>query len=274
MKENALLKRVLAAAVATPLLVAAIWFDRPLPWFTLAILVWGFLAVLEFYRLAALKTRPLLFFGTGWTLLLIASPHFTARFPSPFLLTAAILLSLVLLMFRRHKEELFTAWTWSISGILYTGWLAGYLVALRLDYGPLWVLLALLVTFASDSAAFLVGRRMGRHKLAPHISPGKTWEGAVGGAIAGAVAALLVAALLNMGTTSAQAAVFGLLVSVSGQFGDLAESMLKRTAGVKESGKFMPGHGGALDRIDSLLFSGVVAYYFAMVYNNGWLNWM
>jgi phosphatidate cytidylyltransferase len=156
-----------------------------------------------------------------------------------------------------------------MAGILYVGWLLGYLVALRgFEDGRNWIFLALFATFGSDTAAFFIGRALGRHPLAPRISPAKTWEGAVAG-VAGAILVSLFFILPTPLTLShhlnwAQAIVLGLLVSVFGQLGDLIESLLKRTVGVKDSGKLIPGHGGVLDRMDSIVFAGVVVYYFAL----------
>ncbi|HEX5240883.1 MAG TPA: phosphatidate cytidylyltransferase [Candidatus Limnocylindrales bacterium] len=125
-----------------------------------------------------------------------------------------------------------------------------------------WVLVLLLSVWACDTAAYGVGRRFGQHHFAPAISPGKTVEGVVGGTLAAViVAALLVAAL---GRPAIAGAVLGLVIAVSAQVGDLVESMLKRAAGAKESGRLIPGHGGLLDRIDSFLFAAPVAFLYVV----------
>ena len=148
-------------------------------------------------------------------------------------------------------------------------------MALRgLDSGRDWVFLALFITFASDTTAFFAGRAWGKHRLAPRISPRKTWEGAVAGVLGAIIASLALVIFFNLPLSHWQAGLLGLLVSVFGQLGDLAESLFKRNMGVKESGKLLPGHGGALDRIDSVVFASVVAYYFVLAYNAGWLNWL
>ena len=154
-----------------------------------------------------------------------------------------------------------------MAGILYTGWLLSYLVALRgVDNGRNWVLLALFATFASDTAAFFIGRAWGRIKLEPSISPAKTWEGS----IAGIIGAIIVSCLFTLATPFQidmalwQAIILGLLVSIFGQLGDLVESLFKRNMGVKDSGKLIPGHGGLLDRMDSVVFAGVLVYYYML----------
>jgi phosphatidate cytidylyltransferase len=138
---------------------------------------------------------------------------------------------------------------------LYCGVLISSLVALRLRFGVPWVILAFVVTWANDTAAYFAGHAFGRHPLYARISPKKTWEGFAGG-IGGSVVGALVTRWLLLGDTLSPAAaiVVGLGASVLGPLGDLAESMVKRAAGVKDSSRIIPGHGGLLDRIDALLF--------------------
>ncbi|MFC2056561.1 phosphatidate cytidylyltransferase [Chloroflexota bacterium] len=271
-------KRVITALWGIPLLIAAIWFEQPLHWFTLLIAIWGILAVFEFYRLvAASKVSPLIYFGLIWTLLFILSrnsnllsvlePHFDLNLLTPFLLASAVVLPLIWLLPRWQKERTLASWVWTIAGILYVGWLLSYLVALRnLDDGRNWIFFALFITFASDTVAFFTGSALGRHKLAPHISPGKTWEGAIGGILGAIIVSLffILPTPLILPLSWGQAVVLGLLVSIFGQLGDLVESLFKRNMGVKDSGSLIPGHGGFLDRIDSVVFAGIVVYYYVI----------
>jgi len=259
-------KRIITALIGLPLLIAVVWFGEP--WFTILVAIWGLLAASEFYRMVSTaKVLPLTYFGLIWALLFILGPHVDYDLTTPLLLTSAVILPLIWLLLRRQKEGAFMNWAWTIGGILYIGWLLSHLVALRgLDDGRNWVFLALLATFASDTAAFFVGRAIGKHHLAPRISPGKTWEGA----IAGVLAAIIISLLFTLPTSLQlplnywQAVLLGLLVSVFGQLGDLVESLLKRNTGVKESGKLIPGHGGILDRTDSVVFAGIVVYYYVL----------
>ncbi|MFC1928332.1 phosphatidate cytidylyltransferase [Chloroflexota bacterium] len=271
-------KRVLTALCGIPLLIITVWFDRPLPWFTVLLAIWGLLAILEFYRLvAASNVPPLTYFGLIWTLFFILSrnsdflsilePHFNLNLLTPLLLTSAVLLSLLGSLLRAKKEEAFIGWAWTVAGILYVGWLLSYLVALRdLEDGRNWVFFALFTTFASDSTAFFTGRALGRHHLAPQISPGKTWEGAIGGILGAIIISLffILPTPLNLHLGWGQVILLGLLVSISGQLGDLVGSLFKRNMGVKESGRLIPGHGGILDRMDSIVFAGVVVYYYVV----------
>mgnify|MGYP002032360551 CR=1 FL=1 len=127
-----------------------------------------------------------------------------------------------------------------------------------------WLLFALLVTFATDTAAYGIGRALGRHPLAPALSPGKTWEGALGGVAGALLAALGLATWLSMPLARWEVLALGLGIAIAGQFGDLAESMLKRGAGVGEASRLIPGHGGVLDRLDSVVLILPLVYYVAM----------
>ena len=271
-------KRVITALWSIPLLIAVVWFDAPLPWFTVLLAIWGVLASFEFYRLvAAARVPPLTYFGLVWVLLLILSrdadllatlgPYLDPTRLTPLLLITAALLPPIWSLIRGQPESLFSRWAWTVAGILYTGWLLSHLVALRgLDEGRNWVFLALFATFASDSAAFFVGRAWGKRRLAPSISPGKTWEGAIGGILAAIIVCLLftLSTPLSLPLSAGQAILLGLLVSLFGQLGDLLESLFKRQMGVKDSSRLIPGHGGLLDRMDSVVLAGMVVYYYVI----------
>jgi len=270
-------KRAVTSIWYVSLLIATVWFGSG-PGFTALIAIFGSLAAFEFYRMVArAKIAPLTGFGLTWAIFFILSRNsellslmesrFSSDLINPLLLTSAVVIPLIYLLFRRHKEEAFTSWLWTLAGILYIGWLLSHLVALRgLDYGRNWVFFVLFVTWISDTTAFFVGRRFGRHRLAPHISPAKTWEGTIGG-ICGAIAVstlFFTPTVFQLPLLHWQAILFSALASILGQVGDLVESLLKRNMGVKDSGKLMPGHGGILDRIDSLLFASIVIYYYAV----------
>ncbi|MDP2920070.1 MAG: phosphatidate cytidylyltransferase [Dehalococcoidia bacterium] len=273
-------KRAITALWGIPLLTAIIWFGEP--WlFVTFVAIWGLLAVIEFYRLVSpLKVVPIYVFGIIWTLLFIfirhpmvsaaLGPYLAQGLVVPVLFTGGIVISLITLLARKQKFNAFPAWAWTFAGILYIGWLLGYIVALRhLDGGRDWVFFALFCTFGSDTAAFFIGRATGRHKLSPSISPAKTWEGAIGGVL-GAVGISLLFLLdtpVSLATQLSvwQAIMLAVLVSISGQLGDLVESLFKRNVGAKDSGKLIPGHGGILDRMDSVVFAVVVVYYWVLL---------
>jgi phosphatidate cytidylyltransferase len=188
-----------------------------------------------------------------------------------------MLISLIWLLRRPSNERAFRNWAWTIVGALYVGWMLSYWLSLRglkvglgdsSEYGRNWVYLAMFTTFANDTGAFFIGRARGKHKLAPAISAAKTWEGAIGGLISAILAAIVIAMVLNLISPFTfkywQIILLGFLVSLFAQLGDLVESLLKRNMGVKESGNLLPGHGGILDRFDSLIFVGAVVYYYVI----------
>ncbi len=156
----------------------------------------------------------------------------------------------------------------TLAGAVYTGGLLGYapLLAAEANAGAgngafNWLLVVLLGTAACDTGAYFTGSLFGRHKLIPHISPGKTWEGLAGGLLGSVVAALALSGLLGLNVLAAVG--LGLVVCAAAVSGDLCESLLKRAAGVKDSGHLIPGHGGVLDRVDSILFVLPAIYWFA-----------
>ena len=258
-------RRVITALWGLPLLAAVVWFDSPLPWFTIFIAIWGLLAAYEFYRLVGVSgIRSLTVFGLLFTLLIIISPHCPSSFAAPLVVTLAAVLPLIWLVLRQRVEGAFTGWAWMVTGFLYVGWLLSFLVDLRLEAGRNWVFFALFITFGSDTVAYFLGRALGRHRLAPRISPHKSWEGAIGGLLGAALVSLLftLSTPLHIPLSIGQGIVLALLVSVLGQIGDLAESLLKRNTGVKESGASIPGHGGFLDRMDSVVFAGITVYLY------------
>jgi phosphatidate cytidylyltransferase len=260
--------RVITAAVGVPLVILAIWFGDP--WFSLLIAAAALAGTYEFYHMANFDRRePLIYLGLLWTLALVLSPHYRSPDILPIVITATMLVSLICLLRRPSRERVFHNWAWTIVGALYVGWMLSYWLSLRgLEDGRNWVYLAMLTTFANDTGAFFIGRAMGKHRLAPAISPTKTWEGAIGGLISAILGAIVIAMVLNLISPFAfeywQIILLGFLVGVFAQLGDLVESLLKRNMGVKESGNLLPGHGGILDRFDSLIFVGAVVYYYVI----------
>ncbi len=176
-------------------------------------------------------------------------------------LSLILISSLAWQVARRHeREQPFVDWTLSLGGALYVGWLFSHFVMLRGLAGGLgWVILALFPTWACDSLAYVFGKAWGKHSFFPQISPRKTWEGTLAGWVGGTGTSLLIG--LVLGLSIFQALTLGLAISLAATFGDLVESMIKRQVGVKDSGSLVPGHGGILDRMDSLLFVVVVVYY-------------
>jgi phosphatidate cytidylyltransferase len=246
-------QRLLTALWALALLLISLYLG--LPWFASLVALVSVIGSWEFCRLA----------GVGWPLLALALV-FSALFALRSLLPADTVVGLVALAVGGSLAGLlalkrpFPTWPPLLAAMFYPAWLLGYLVALmKLNWG--WAVFALFTTFACDTSAYFVGRALGRHHMAPHISPGKTWEGAVGGFLAAILAACLLDLILGLPLSTAQAAYFGAAVGVLAQVGDLAESWLKRGAGAKDAGGIFPGHGGVLDRMDSVAFTAPLVYY-------------
>ena len=183
---------------------------------------------------------------------------------APFALLLAFLAVMVYALWlyeKKPEEDAPGSWTAAIFGILFIGWLGSYFFRLRgvPEDAAAWTALAMLGTWIADSGAYVFGKTIGKHKLSPRLSPNKTIEGYLGGILSSAIFTTLIAAFLDLDLVIAF--VLSLLVSVISPAGDLGVSMLKRAVGVKDSGKILPGHGGALDRIDSLIWSVAMAYY-------------
>jgi phosphatidate cytidylyltransferase len=150
-------------------------------------------------------------------------------------------------------------------GVFYLAWLLGHMITLRqFAEGPFLIFFLFLVTWANDTGAYYVGTFWGRHPLAPRISPRKTWEGAIGGLLGSVLAALACQAWFLDSLSTGEALGAGVLIGLAAPLGDLAESILKRSADVKDSGSILPGHGGLLDRIDSLIFTTPAFYYYLL----------
>lgn len=188
----------------------------------------------------------------------------------PWVLTLVICISMVyhLVQYERGRDQAGTNFAITLSGAMYFGWLGAYLILLRqLPDGFWWLLLTLGCVWIGDSGAYFIGRRFGRHALSPRLSPKKTWEGyfaeIVTAVAAGPLLVLLFQALPWFSGDMApwHGAVIGLAVAAITPLGDLGESMIKRQVGQKDSGRLLPGHGGAWDRIDSWLWAAAIGYY-------------
>jgi phosphatidate cytidylyltransferase len=253
-------QRVITAVLGLPIVIAAFWFGEP--WFAILMSVAVALGAREFYGMARSGgLRPLELPGIGFAVLSLLVPFLwkDALYP---LLSALVVLPLVWLLFRKPREGAFLSWAWTAAGVIYTGWLASYWVGLReATNGQYLALWAIIVCFASDTGAYFVGRAFGRHKMAPNISPKKTWEGAAGGLLTTILGSWLFGTLVFNLMDWPAALLLGVPMSLAAQLGDLVGSLLKRNFKCKDAGAILPGHGGLLDRLGSLVFTGVTAYY-------------
>lgn len=250
--------RLLSAIVLIPLILGAVLLGGPV--FFALVLVALLVAGYEFYKMAQdAAFHPNVILGQLLIAAFLADTYARTSL-SHEILTVALVFSLVVATFRRG-EGWITGWAITLAGALYIGVLGSYFVQVReLPNGPLWTGLVLLTTWATDTAAYIAGHRLGRHGFFTSISPKKTWEGAVAGWIAATVVMFIMASLAGLAPLASLG--LGIGVGVAATFGDLAESVLKRQFNAKDSGAIVPGHGGLLDRMDSLLFAAVFAFYY------------
>lgn len=186
-------------------------------------------------------------------------------------LTVLAVMAAYLIRYERGDDQPASGFAVTLSGILYLGWIGAYILSLRLlpdGSGMYWLVTVLPAIWLADGWAYLVGRRFGRHKMAPRLSPKKSWEGYFAGILIGSLCTMGLAAVWHLaapGITPLKGLIIGAAVTTLAPLGDLGESMLKRQFGVKDSSDLLPGHGGALDRIDSTLWAGVIGYYLVML---------
>jgi phosphatidate cytidylyltransferase len=256
---SSFVSRLLVAVVLLPAVLGVVWVGG---WWLFALALAGGLAALhELYRMAR-GLHPIVLGGyAGLSLALLG-----AQVGGIVWLFAGILATLpaavVVFFVSNVRQHAVAAFATTLLGVVWIGGGLGYLLLVREipENGRLLVFTVLLTVFADDTAAFFVGRLIGRHRLAPVISPGKSWEGFVGGTIAG-VAVTFFALYEQDVVSTGESLLLGLAIAVAATLGDLFESAVKRDLGVKDSGRLLAGHGGMLDRVDSLLWAIPAAYY-------------
>lgn len=284
LEENNLMKtRILTAAVALPILIASIvlpLYFPPTVWFFVGIAVLALAAGLfEFYSLTKkLKLKAdagVAYLGAAG---LVVAFIFDAPAKAPDLLLLTLVLFVIAVLvsqsFRFIKDfsKMLIGAGATVIGVLYVAFLGGFLISTRLGFenapGLSTHLLGyfFLVIMGSDVGAYFTGRALGKHKLAPKISPGKTWEGLIGGVVAAAGFAALATFWFFPEFPYQFSIPLGIVMAVVGVLGDLAESAMKRGSNTKDAASTLPGHGGLLDRMDSLLFNAPILYYFARFY--------
>jgi phosphatidate cytidylyltransferase len=257
-------RRVYSALAFFPAFYLLVRYLPPVA-FSLFVAAGVLLAQYEYYRFHFPdRLSPQTALGLGLGLLVttgFAVPGLLSDTATITFLVAAVLLS-QLLSGRELKTGLMDTAVVAF-GVLYVAWLLGHLILVRrLPEGIFLVFFLFLVTWANDTGAYFVGSLWGRTPLAPRISPKKTWEGMVGGGIASVAAAFACRAWFLESLSAADALLIALMVGVAAPLGDLCESVLKRSAGIKDSGAIIPGHGGILDRVDSLIFTTPAFYYY------------
>jgi phosphatidate cytidylyltransferase len=259
------LRRVYTALILIPLLYAVIGL-LPAPAFSLLVLFAGGLALVEFYRLCFEEG------GDGWLMgiglvgfaVLILGRH-QPEIVFPGLLAAVVGILSVPLIRSASLDHHVRNSAVTMFGVVYVGLTLSTLVGLRLlPHGERFVIFVLLVTWIADTGAYYAGTWFGRHPLAPRISPKKTIEGLCGGLLAAILISYVARWWFLPSLSGLDCLVLASLLTAAGLWGDLAESAIKRGVGIKDSGGILPGHGGMLDRLDSLLFAAPAFYYYMM----------
>lgn len=275
-----LAQRLLTAVVLIPILVVAMFVD-PTPWSILAFSTVALvLAADEFLRMATSErgSAEMSQHASAWGLrvtcaiasagVVVGNTVFgTSVAMAPTSFAATMLIAAAVLVRKQHLADAGRTLSYALAGLIYVPMLGCVWPLLKHDFGPQWLFLALALAFSSDTLAYFAGRGFGKHKLYEAVSPKKTIEGSIGGLFGGVIA------MVGMGhywlapeLPIVHAVVLGVLGSVLGQLGDLVESMIKRTFGIKDSGNVLPGHGGMLDRVDGLLFVAPLVYYYAKLW--------
>jgi phosphatidate cytidylyltransferase len=273
--------RLLTAAIALPLLIGAIilpWWVPETIWIFVVIAVAALAAgMFEFYSLTKkleLKADAgIAYLGAaGLTVMFIVDAP--KQDPSLLIMTLAAFLIIVFITqtfrFQKDFSKMLTGMGVTVLGVLYLAFLGGFLISTRVGFDNVLstklLLFFFIVIFGSDSGQYFSGRALGKRKLAPAISPGKTVEGAIGGLISAAGFAALCTLLFFPELPYKFSIPLGIVMAALGMLGDLAESAIKRGSKTKDAASILPGHGGLLDRLDSLLFNAPVIYYFARMY--------
>lgn len=275
--------RIVTAVVGIPVAVALILWSGGLP-FTMAVGLVALIGTGEFYSgVRKLGARPLEWAGFLSVIVFTLFAHLsdTGRYStaSQLSLSVLLILSLIVELLRSRRAPVVNIGA-TMFGAIYVGWLLSHIVSMhritgRVTVGSLnctagacLVMYVFLCTWTCDTLAYFIGKFYGRTKLAPRLSPGKTVEGFVAGLVGSILAAVIFGALIKIPVGHSLA--LGFLFGISGQLGDLSESAIKREIGIKDFGSIFPGHGGVLDRFDSLLFTGTAGYYYAIYFLRGW----
>jgi phosphatidate cytidylyltransferase len=259
------LTRVISAVCILPPLILLVRYGSSAHFLLLLTLVVG-IALVEFYRMLSAKGFPCWeWLGVGIGVVLPLTFYVGGAVSHAAVASAIVVSFMTGLLTRQDLTTSLQSVAFTLLGVFYVGWLLSYVILLRLlTEGVYYVFYIFGVIWLGDAAAMGIGTWLGRHKLAPRISPRKTVEGALGGLIGSLCAALIGGLWLLDHVSPRQCLALGGILAILGQLGDLSESLLKRGAGVKDSGAIIPGHGGILDKVDGILFGAPALYYYVL----------
>ncbi len=281
-RANSLAQRIGSVAIMLPLAIAFVWWG-PLAVLAAVVVVivigWG--EVNTAFTNTGYQPQRWLGLALAITLACaIYSDHLIALNLTIATIVGFTMLALVLMLPYHDRKGVMADWAVTIGGALYMGGLAGHIALIRLIDTPLlpgplrdiglasgagWLYLVCAVTWLQDAFAYFVGKSYGRNKMSPSLSPKKTWEGAAGGMVGAILGGVLAVLICGLPVSPLIGGLLGVAGGVIGPLGDLVESMIKRQAGLKDTGQLIPGHGGLLDRLDSFLFNSPVLYYLILL---------
>lgn len=281
-KASSVTRRIVSIIIPLPLLLVVVYLSV---WSVALIVILAvMICLIELYKgLKQAGYHPRSEVGMITALFLCAAAlfqHYTSLNLVGLALSGGVILTLTNELTRKDSEHGLASWALSFVSACYVGWLlsyyilirvletpleGGWLAFLKMDPGAAWIYFILAITWLQDAGAYFIGRSWGRHKLAPIVSPGKTWEGAIGGIATAIVAAMICILILGLPISYSVAAFLGLIGGIVGLIGDLAESLIKRRIGIKDMGNVIPGHGGILDRVDSIMFTAPIIYYLILL---------
>jgi phosphatidate cytidylyltransferase len=253
-----LVSRIAIALILLPVVLGVVWLGG---WWLFGLaLVGGLLALHELYAMAR-SLRPIVLGGYAGLILTLIGAQLGGTTWVLAGILSTVVAALLVFFVSSARQNAVGGFAVTLLGVVWVGGGLSYLMLVRdvPENGRLLIFTVLLTVFADDTAAFFVGRTIGRHRLAPAISPGKSVEGFIGGTIAG-VAVTFFALYEQDVVSTGESLILGLVIAVAATLGDLFESAVKRDLGVKDSGTLLGGHGGVLDRVDSLLWAGPAAY--------------
>lgn len=278
-----MLVRILSALVGIIFTVLLVFWPGGLP-FAVAVCIVALLGANEFYgNVRKIGTRPIEWAGFAAVALFVVSARryevSTIGSIFPAVITLFLILSFVVEFLRKDRAPVINIGT-TVFGAIYVGWMISHMVVLRgmpgtirvgsynVEAGACLVMLTCLCTWACDSGAYFIGKSFGKKKIAPNLSPNKTVEGSIGGFLSSVVLAIITGIVIHLPMCHAVA--LGTMFGILCQVGDLSESAIKRELALKDFGTIMPGHGGVLDRCDSLLFAAPAAYYYVVLFLQNW----
>jgi phosphatidate cytidylyltransferase len=271
-----MLKRLLSGLIGIPLLVLLVFTERGFP-FVLGVGLVSLIGLNEFYNgVRKIGAEPQEWVGMASAMLFMFAAQQKFNYPGfslPAVLTIFVIVPLTIEMVRPNRAPIKNLGA-TFLGVVYVGWLLSYLIAIRsvtgqftvagfpwpIARGAWLVLYVMFASWASDTGAYFIGVTWGRHRMAPDISPGKSWEGFTAGLVSSIIICALMSPPLHIPLLHTLGLALG--INIASVVGDLVESALKRDIGVKDFGTILPGHGGVLDRFDGLLFAAPLFYYY------------